>query len=94
MKILASNKGNFICEISKDEIANLIGYYYAGIEGCPKIEEGCTIKISEMYSQIEKFYCNEREIDIVMGKLNDINKRLEKIKPIIKLEEKKQNEKN
>jgi hypothetical protein len=89
MKILARNKDSFICEIGKDEIANLVGHYYAGSSSCPKIEEGQTVKISDMFLQIEKLQRNEDEINVVRKILSDMLIKLERITPIIKFKDDK-----
>ncbi len=52
MKILGETPSSFLCEISRTEAANLIGFYseYSGDKARPKV--GWEIQINAMYQQL------------------------------------------
>lgn len=88
MKILGEARKhcdtNFIVEVSKDELANLCGYYVRGADGCPKFEVGDEIPISEMYQRLYSLKRAEGDIALVTGTLQGIIDNLQLINPIIK----------
>jgi len=50
MKIIATQgSDHFLCVVSKDEIANLIGYYSKYDRDFPAVKEGSVIDINGMY---------------------------------------------
>lgn len=53
MKIIAQAKEHYyLVEAHENELANLLKFYYAGQESCPKFEIGMEIKVSEIYLAI------------------------------------------
>ena len=53
MKIIAqAKKDYYLVEAHENELANLLKFYYAGEESCPKFEIGMEIKVSEIYLAI------------------------------------------
>lgn len=57
MKIIGetADKG-LLLSASKDEVANLLGFYseYSGREGMPDLKPGLVIKINAMYKQLRE----------------------------------------
>ncbi len=52
MKIIGRGDDSFIIEARRNEVANLIGYYWAGEKGCPMPKIGDEINISAMYEKL------------------------------------------
>ena len=52
MKIIAKANEDYLVQISKRELVNLVGYYWDGEKGVPNLDIGASIKISEIYEQI------------------------------------------
>jgi hypothetical protein len=94
MKILAAgDKETFICEASADELANLIGYYYAGSEAYERIKVGQEIHVAQLYRQLYKMKDLEPELKRMQGVLMDVFENLTLLDPIVgRVKEKKENE--
>lgn len=62
MKIIGETGGGYICEISRGEVANLIGYHseYSSDNARPKI--GAVITINEMYHQLYQVKDIKRQV--------------------------------
>lgn len=88
MKILGEARKhcdtNFIVEVSKDELANLCGYYFCGADGCPKFEVGDEIPVSKVFERLYGLKRAEGDIARVTGSLQGIIDNLQLINPIIK----------
>jgi hypothetical protein len=52
MKIIGESTESFIIEASKNEVANLLGYYSKYSDRKPPVVVGNEIKINEMYTQL------------------------------------------
>lgn len=52
MKIIGQTDEGFIINATEREIFNLIGYYYSGDTGAPKLRVGSVIDVSSMYRQL------------------------------------------
>lgn len=84
MKIVAQTYNGYMLEVSKSEIANLIGYYgeydmkssYA-----PKI--GDEIKINDMYKQLYSLQNKQPELKKVVDTLRGLADLLEPTVPVI-----------
>lgn len=61
-----------LLEASRDEIAKLIGYYYAHEDACPKLEPGMQITISDMYSQLYRLARAQKEIETASKTLHSV----------------------
>lgn len=87
MKIIGETPSSFLCEISKTEAANLIGFHseYAGEKARPKV--GWEFKINEMYQQlyrIKEIKSNVKAIVDAAGKLTEaVRVKLPVIEPIV-----------
>lgn len=87
MKIIGQTDRTYIIEASKDEIANLIGYYYTGSDGCPHLKPGDQIQVSAMYSKLSALKNNRWQLNSAISYLEGIAKSLELLKPIIEVPE-------
>lgn len=88
MKIIGESKkgynAEYIITISKNELANLIGYYYGGAEGCPIFETGDELPISEIFQRLYNLKRSESNIQTVISTLSHMTDDLNLINPIIK----------
>lgn len=82
MKIIGVADKDYIIHVSNDELSNLIGYYYSGSEGHPKLKVGDSINISEMYMQLHYLQHNEKQCEAVAKKLKDIAEWLITVNPV------------
>jgi len=92
MKLIAENKTGFIVDMSKTELANLIGYYYIDeSEVQNKIRGvyndlcvGAEINISKMYEQLNSMKNNEQRFKQASDLLAKIADTLLLVDPIIR----------
>lgn len=82
MKIIGESQDTFILEASKDEVANLTGYY-SKYDDKFKATVGSKIKISAMYGQLYNLKNNQPELKKVVDKLRTIADLLEPVCPVI-----------
>lgn len=61
-----------LLEASRDEIAKLIGYYYATQDDCPKLEPGMQIAVSDMYHQLYHLARAQKEIETASKTLHSV----------------------
>lgn len=53
MKIIGKTRHGFIVEASETEVANILGFYGPYYpSGCPKLEVGNEIKVSDLYERL------------------------------------------
>lgn len=74
LKIIGKSEKGFILDASRDELANLVGYYWLGENKCPKIEVGDKINISSMYGCLRDMKHAEQELKGVSQTLEAISK--------------------
>jgi hypothetical protein len=73
MKVVATIGSNYLMvEISRDELANLIGFYYPSAAPKPSFEVGGQIKVSDMYRQLYKLRDAQRELKAASQTLHSI----------------------
>lgn len=84
MKIIGTTSEGLLLSASKDEIAQFIGFYWKGSEGCPPLEPGVEIKCSEMYTQLTTLNSNKQELGKIATKLRMVADLLELNDPIVK----------
>lgn len=53
MNIIGTSSAGFLISASKDEIAELMGFYWSGSNGCPHIAVGSEIPVAKMFTHIE-----------------------------------------
>lgn len=79
MKIIAKTNGGVIIEATENEIANVMGYAYASTNGCPKINIGTDIKISDMYQRLTDIQYNSQRVKDAKDKLKNMLSTLDKV---------------
>lgn len=52
MKIIGKTSSGFILESNKNEIYNLVGFYYHGETGAPNLDVGSEVDVASMYQQL------------------------------------------
>src|SRR6185312_16695962 len=67
MKIIATGLKQgidqmLVVEISENELANLIGFYWHGEAGCPKLVPGLVVRVSEMFRQLYDLKSAEKHL--------------------------------
>ncbi|UWG96811.1 hypothetical protein LPY66_18325 [Dehalobacter sp. DCM] len=82
MKIIGQSENSFILEASKDELANLIGYY-SKYDQKAKVNPGDEINISNMYRQLYTLERKQPELRKVIDTLRGIANMLEPVAPVI-----------
>jgi hypothetical protein len=80
MKILAENSDAFILEASKEEVANLVGYYSRFSKKLPKV--GSIIQVSAMYSQLYNLSSLANELKKTRDRLRSMAADLELVNPL------------
>lgn len=85
MLIIGDSKDGYIISATKDEVANLVGYYGKYTDGFSSmnLKVGCQIKISEMYNQLRNLSFKEEELEEVRKILSGVINNLNTIDPII-----------
>ena len=82
MKIIGKGNDGFIIEVSRTEMAHLIGYYYENNE-YPPLDVGTDFPVSKMFMQLYEL-CNQRErLEQAIATLRGTATLLEPICPII-----------
>lgn len=90
MKIIAKGIRNKNCEdtyllsCTETELANLLGYYYKGDNGCPVFNIGSEIKISDMYHQLYSLKFHTRDVEEIENHLMNMLKGIRMVEPMIK----------
>lgn len=82
MKVIGESEDSFIIEASKNEIANLIGYY-SKYDSKFKINAGDQINISDMFKQLYNLEHNKPELSKVVNTLRNLADSLEPVCPVI-----------
>ena len=80
MKIIGQTKEGFILDASRQELANLIGFY-SGFN-IAQLKVGVKIEIHHMYEQLYSLSKMEKEVNIVSDKLQ---KYAEELRPLMPL---------
>ena len=89
MEIIGTSlRETIILTATRDEIANLIGYYYPGSDGCPRLDVGLKIKVSEMYHRLRSLADRKDTVASAAKMLRAYADMLELVPPI-ELEEAK-----
>ena len=52
MEVIAKTANGYIVDISRNELANLVGYYYAGAKDYTEPKIGDTVAVSDMYNHL------------------------------------------
>lgn len=84
MKIIGiGNANKLIFEGTRDEIANLVGFYYEGAKGCPDLKVGVEVRIGDMYKQLRGLADRQDKLKSVAGDLRLLADLLELKQPLI-----------
>ena len=83
MKIIGETKDGFLLDATKGELANLVGYYYIGSDGCPKFKIGDEIKIKEMFNKLYTWNGNKKELEKISESLRRHADLLDLTSPIL-----------
>jgi hypothetical protein len=83
MKIIGKSENGFILEASRDEVANLIGYYFSCSDGCKMPSIGDELQVSKMYRQLYDLKNRQPELQKVVGTLRGLADMLEPVCPVI-----------
>ena len=80
MKIIGKHENGFILDASKEELANLIGFYSEfKIE---HIDVGAEIKAHEMYEQLYSLSTMKSQLDNIADELENYSQALRLLTPI------------
>lgn len=76
MKIIADSSADpynkkYMLEATATEVANFIGFYWNGQEGCPQLTVGMEITVAEMFSQLYRMKRVEDELEKCAVKLRE-----------------------
>jgi hypothetical protein len=82
VKVIGESRDTYILEASKDEIANLIGYY-SRYDDKAHVSVGDKINISSMYKQLYNLKNNEPKLKEVVKTLRGLADLLEPVCPVI-----------
>ena len=83
MKIIGETEAGLLLASSRNEVANLLGFYYAGNNKCPELKAGMEIKISEMYHQLRDLAAKKGALTKVAAELRITADLLEIKDPIV-----------
>lgn len=86
MEIIGKTKEGYILKASKNEVANLIGFYsdYSDEFRSKGLEIGDSIQISKMYNRLYKQERSSKDLERTAQTLRTIADLLEPLDPIIK----------
>jgi len=82
MKIVAQTNKGWMLESSKEEVNNLIGYYFPGSE-VTSLHIGSEVRVATMFSQLYYLERNKRELKYLAEKLREYANNLEAVRPIL-----------
>ncbi len=85
MKVIGITQNGFILESSRDEVANLIGFYsaYSDKAKINDLKTGTEIKVSDMYSQLYGIAAIRRKITDAQKELRAAADKLDPVVPIL-----------
>jgi len=83
VKIIGESRNGYILEVSKDEVANLIGYSSQYNTKYKPLSVGDEVLVSKMFRQLYDLQNNQPELQKVVGTLRNLADLLEPICPVI-----------
>lgn len=83
MKVVGRTREGFILTATQNELANLLGYYYGGADGCPALDSLDEIKVSEMYDQLYRLASKKDALSKVAGDLEELANLLRMHEPVV-----------
>lgn len=72
MKIIGKTRDNLLLEASAEEVARLLGHYYASNVARCELEIGAEVKVSEMWEQMYRLARAQRELKAASQTLHSI----------------------
>ena len=84
MKIIGKTDSGLLLSATETELANLVGFYYSGSNGCPKFEPGMEIVVHQMYNQLRELKSNEVQLAQVATKLRMVADLLQLNDPVMR----------
>jgi hypothetical protein len=88
MKIIGQTEDGFLISASRDEIANLVGFYFGGADGCPQIKVGVEIPINKLWTRLYTLQQSEGIIRSLAQNLESFARDIKETQPLIWPEEK------
>ena len=82
MEIIAQTNEGWILKSSKEEINNLLGYYFQGSE-VANLHIGSDVRVATMFNQLYYLERNKRELKYLAEKLREYANNLEAVRPIL-----------
>lgn len=84
MKIIAKTNAGFLLEADKNEVANLIGYYYADSDSkVERMEIGQVIAVAAMYKHLYALHHAKRKLAQMQKDLIEAANTLGTVEPLI-----------
>lgn len=83
MKIIAETQDTFVLQADKNEIANLIGYYWKGQEKCPQLKPGDEIQVAKMFQHLYNLERSKQDLAKTAQSLRGLADLLEVHQPTI-----------
>ena len=75
MKIVANTDEGFMLQAHKDEVAQLIGFYWSGSNNFPRLGIGSNINVHEMYrylQQLKEVETNLKAISLQLAAMSKL----------------------
>ena len=83
MKIIGRTVEGLLLSASSNELANFVGFYYSGQEGCPDFICGMEVIVSPMYEQLRSIQANKDQLGIIATKLRMVADLLQVNEPLL-----------
>jgi hypothetical protein len=83
MKIIGKTQEGFILDASRDELANLLGFYGNYASGCPDWKLGMDIQVSKLYERIHTMRKSEASLADCAKSLRNLADLLEPIDRLV-----------
>lgn len=84
MKIIGEAEGGaMLISATKDELANLVGFYYAGSAACPDFKPGMKIEIAGMFNQLHELGRKKEMLGKLAAELRILASHMELRNPIV-----------
>jgi hypothetical protein len=90
MKIIGKTDRGFIVEAERDELYNLIGFYYHASKGAPDLKIGHEIKVAALFRQLQSLANNKDRIETARKALTTVADSLALVDPILTAVEKEE----
>jgi len=82
MKIIGETGDGFILMASKDEVANLLGFYWTGVSGMQPLRVGIEVKVSAVFLVGYERERRRKELNEAIKSLQTVASYLEPVVPV------------